>query len=87
MSFPDKKNIEPNEYFILRNKKYSVLAKYDKYEEKIKRIDKVNAYGITPRNAEQTFALDALMDSNISLVSVSGKAGTGKTLLALCSCA
>ena len=81
--FPDKKDIQPNEYFILRNKKYSVLAKYDKYEEKIKRIDKVNAYGIIPRNAEQTFALDALMDSNISLVSVSGKAGTGKTLLAL----
>ncbi|TDI97141.1 MAG: DUF2075 domain-containing protein, partial [Deltaproteobacteria bacterium] len=63
--------------------KFSVLAKYDKYEEKIKRIDKVNSYGITPRNAEQTFALDALMDNNISLVSVSGKAGTGKTLLAL----
>jgi len=81
--FPDYKEIQPNEYFILRNKKFSVLAKYDKYEEKIKRIDKVTAYGITPRNAEQTFALDALMDNNISLVSVSGKAGTGKTLLAL----
>ncbi|NIP39645.1 MAG: PhoH family protein [Candidatus Dadabacteria bacterium] len=81
--FPDKEKIEPNEYFILRKNKFSVLAKYDKYEEKIKRIDKVNAYGITPRNAEQTFALDALMDSNINLVSVSGKAGTGKTLLAL----
>jgi PhoH-like ATPase len=80
---PESKEIQPNEYFILRKKKFSVLAKYDKYEEKIKRIDKVNSYGITPRNAEQTFALDALMDSNISLVSVSGKAGTGKTLLAL----
>jgi PhoH-like ATPase len=80
---PESKEIQPNEYFILRKKKFSVLAKYDKYEEKIKRIDKVNSYGIIPRNAEQTFALDALMDSNISLVSVSGKAGTGKTLLAL----
>ncbi len=81
--FPDKAEIHPNEYFILRKKKFSVLAKYDQHEEKIKRIDKVSSYGITPRNAEQTFALDALMDSNISLVSISGKAGTGKTLLAL----
>lgn len=80
--FP-KGDIKPNEYFILRNKKLSVLAKYDKHDEKIRRIDKITAYGITPRNAEQTFALDALMDSNISLVSISGKAGTGKTLLAL----
>ena len=35
-----------------------------------------------PRNAEQTFALDALMNDQIPLVSLTGKAGTGKTLLA-----
>jgi len=80
---PNKENILPNEYFILRNKKFSVLATYIKTEEKIRRIDKVSAYGITPRNAEQTFALDALMNNNIRLVTISGKAGTGKTLLAL----
>jgi len=49
----------------------------------MKRVDKVPAYGINPRNSEQTFALDALSNPDIPLVSLSGKAGTGKTLLAL----
>lgn len=46
-------------------------------------VEKKRAYGIQPRNAEQTFALNALMDPNILLVTLSGKAGTGKTLMAL----
>jgi PhoH-like ATPase len=49
------------------------------------KIDKVNIYGIKPRNAEQTFAVNALINLNIPLVTMSGKAGTGKTLLALAS--
>jgi PhoH-like ATPase len=49
----------------------------------IHRVDKSAAYGIAPRNAEQTFALNALMNDDIKLVTISGKAGTGKTLLAL----
>ena len=72
-----------NEYLILRNNRKSALAGYDADSNKIRHVDKVSAYGITPRNAEQTFALDALLDDNIRLVTVSGKAGTGKTLLAL----
>ncbi|MCP4146836.1 MAG: DUF2075 domain-containing protein, partial [bacterium] len=47
------------------------------------RIEKPKAYGIVPRNAEQCFALHALLNPDISLVTLSGKAGTGKTLLAL----
>ncbi len=50
---------------------------------KIKRIEKMAAYGISPRNAEQIFALNALLDNTIQLVTLTGKAGTGKTLLAL----
>ncbi|MBN1352642.1 PhoH family protein [candidate division KSB1 bacterium] len=73
----------PNEYLILRNDSKSALCVYDAPAEKIKRVDKVAVYGITPRNAEQTFALNALMNTDIQLVSLSGKAGTGKTLLAL----
>ncbi len=46
-------------------------------------VEKQLAYGIRPRNAEQTFALDALMDPKIPLVAIEGVAGTGKTLLAL----
>jgi PhoH-like ATPase len=72
-----------NEYFVLRNNSKSVLATFDPFIRKIRRIDKNPAYGILPRNAEQTFALDALTNSNIQLVTLSGKAGTGKTLLAL----
>lgn len=72
-----------NEFFILRSGRKSALAAYDAVTDKIRRIDKATAYGITPRNAEQTFALDALLDENLRLVTVSGKAGTGKTLLAL----
>lgn len=73
----------PHEYFILRNGKDSALARYEAENEQMRRVDKVEAYGITPRNAEQTFALHALLDVDVPLVTVSGKAGTGKTLLAL----
>ena len=46
-------------------------------------VEKRSYYGIKPRNAEQTFALNAIMNPEIKLVSLSGVAGTGKTLLAL----
>jgi PhoH-like ATPase len=73
----------PNEYMILRNSNRSALGTYDASNNSIHRVDKNNGYGITPRNAEQTFALNALMNDDIKLVTISGKAGTGKTLLAL----
>lgn len=78
-----KEALQSNEYLIIRNGKKSVLGVFDPVIEKIRRVNKSNVYGIMPRNAEQTFAADALMNPNISLVSLSGKAGTGKTLLAL----
>jgi PhoH-like ATPase len=73
----------PNEFFILRNGKMSALATYRYSSRTLRRVDKIPSYGIVPRNAEQTFALAALLDNDIKLVSMSGKAGTGKTLLAL----
>lgn len=73
----------PNEFLILRNSRRSALATYDPIDEKVKRIEKQPYYGIMPRNAQQTFALSALGNTDIPLVSISGKAGTGKTLLAL----
>ena len=77
--------IIPNKYFIIRNTSRSVLAYLDSEIETFKRIDKVAVYGIKPRNAEQTFAVDALTNNDIPLVTLTGKAGTGKTLLALAS--
>lgn len=73
----------PNEYLILRNGKKSALAVYDAPTKMVKHIGKMSAYGIVPRNAEQIFALHALLNPKIRLVSISGRAGTGKTLLAL----
>ena len=72
-----------NENFILRNGQKSILARFDPFDNKVVRVDMPTAYGIKPRNAEQSFAIHMLMDNRIQLVSLSGKAGTGKTLLAL----
>ncbi len=73
----------PNQYVVLKNGKKSALGVFDIQKNSINRVDKSSVYGITPRNAEQTFAMNALLNDNVSLVSISGKAGTGKTLLAL----
>lgn len=77
----------PNESYVLRNCTRSALAawKHDprNAEYSFKRIDKKSVCNITPRNSEQTFALNLLLDFNVRLVTISGKAGTGKTLLAL----
>ena len=73
----------PNEYYIMRNNGKSVLAAYDHVSQMFRIVEKGRAYGVTPRNAEQTFSLDALVNNDIRLVTLSGKAGTGKTLMAL----
>ncbi len=73
----------PNEYFIFKSDTNSALTYYNQAEELIEKIEKRYMYGIQPRNAEQTFAAHALVNDNIPLVSLTGKAGTGKTLLAL----
>ncbi|MCK4630774.1 MAG: PhoH family protein, partial [Bacteroidales bacterium] len=73
----------PHQYFILKSDKSSALAHYNPSNDFINRIEKLPAYGIDPRNAEQTFSIDALTRQEIQLVALTGKAGTGKTLLAL----
>ncbi|MCK4903455.1 MAG: PhoH family protein [Candidatus Marinimicrobia bacterium] len=80
---PQIENPVPNQNFILRNSQKSALVTYNPFEEHFKRVDKKPAYGIVPRNAEQSFALQALLDPKIPLISITGKAGTGKTILAL----
>ncbi len=73
----------PNHYFIIRNDRSSVLTVYNPLLEKIERVEKRPAYKIMPRNAEQVFALHAITNPHIQLVTLQGVAGTGKTLLAL----
>jgi len=72
-----------NEYLIIRNGRKSALASFRPEDGNIVKIHRKTVYGITPRNAEQSFAVHALCNPAVPLVTVSGKAGTGKTLLAL----
>lgn len=78
-----QKDIIPNKFYILRNSARSILAYVDPVKDMLLKVDKNTVYGIKPRNAEQTFAVDALLNQNIPIMSITGKAGTGKTLLAL----
>ena len=75
----------PNKYFVIRNTNRSVLAQLNNDQSLFTRIDKTGIFGIVPRNSEQTFAMDALLNKEIPLVTLTGKAGTGKTLLAIAS--
>lgn len=61
----------------------SICARYDVGRKKLVLVKMKEAYGIRPRNDEQKFGLDACLNPKIQLVSLTGGAGTGKTLLAL----
>ena len=82
-------NLLPNQYVVMRdagNPSHSALAKYVSGQKKlfpVIKIGKEGVWSITPRNREQTCALDALLDDSIKIVTLVGKAGTGKTLLAI----
>lgn len=79
--------VYPNEYYIMlseNNDKNSALGRFSPRAGGIvKLISANNVWGIRAKNAEQRFAVDALLNDEISLVSLVGKAGTGKTLLAV----
>jgi len=84
----DVSNIYPNEYLILVDKNNpfkKVLGRYHAKKGGIVPLikPKEGVWGIHPKNIEQQFALDALLNNEINLVSLVGKAGTGKTLLAI----
>lgn len=88
LPLPPDRRYSPNEYCTLIDQthpKRSLLAKVDAQARLLVPILDVRegVWGIRPRNREQHFALDALLDDRIKLVTLMGKAGTGKTLLAL----
>lgn len=78
-----KDSPEGNQYYILKGLKSSILVHYSPQLKELERVEKFKTFGIEPRNAEQTFAISALLDPRVQLVALTGKAGTGKTLLAL----
>jgi len=72
-----------NGYYILKSGKKSILSYYNPFTQDLEHVEKRSAHGIKPRNAEQAFAINAILNPNIKLVSMQGVAGTGKTLIAL----
>ncbi len=72
-----------NQYFILRGPAKSGLGCFNASSQTLEQVSKRVAYGITPRNAEQTFALHAITRPDLPLVTLTGSAGTGKTLVTL----
>jgi PhoH-like ATPase len=88
LELPSKSKYFPNEYCTLTeeiNAKRTALAKVDPTGRKLIPIldCREGVWGIKPRNKEQHFAFDALLDDKVKLVTLMGKAGTGKTLMAM----
>lgn len=87
--FPiEEQGLHPNTYVYLRDQhhpEHFALGRYSSEEGAIVplRVPNDGVWGIKPRNSEQAFVLDSLLDDRVSLVSLVGKAGTGKTLMAL----
>lgn len=79
-------DIHPNHYLLINSldeENHSILAKISRSKkEMIKLSNHLSASGISPQNKEQVFAMDALLDPDIKMLSLSGRAGCGKTLLA-----
>jgi PhoH-like ATPase len=79
----------PNEFVVLRdrgNPQHSAVGKYSAVRQAyvpLIKTSKEGTWGIRPRNKEQAFALDLLLNDEVRLVTIVGKAGTGKTLLAI----
>ena len=84
----DQQLLYPNQFVMLisnSNDKKTALARFIDYNTPLKKIVKSNQsiWSTNPRNKEQQFAFDLLMDEKVPVISLVGKAGSGKTLLAL----
>jgi PhoH-like ATPase len=84
----EKLKVEPNQFIMLisnSNEKKTALVRFGDYLQPLRKVDsfKKGIWGVRPKNKEQNFALDLLMNPDIPLVTIIGKAGSGKTLLAL----
>jgi len=74
-----------NHFYILKNKRKTANVFYNNSLKTISTVSTDAIFKIKPKNIEQAFAIHALLDPEIKLVSIQGNAGTGKTLLALAS--
>ncbi|MFC2075310.1 PhoH family protein [Bdellovibrionota bacterium] len=81
-------DLNPNEFIVLKDEgseSHTAIARYDHRKQIIVPLRQgvEGSWGVTPKNVEQTFAMELLLNDDIQLVTLVGKAGTGKTLLAL----
>ncbi len=72
-----------NHFYVFKNKRTEMMAFYHATHKQLRKIEKQSVFQIKPRNLEQCFAIDALLNPEVKLVTIQGNAGTGKTLLAL----
>jgi len=84
----DGPDLRANEYLLLKdqsNAGHTALARYDLAQKRAMPVKKLRegVWGIRPKNKEQHYALDLLLNDDVKLVTLVGKAGTGKTLLAI----
>ncbi len=80
-----KKRLFPNQFLLLKNEgtNKSAICRYEGENKPLKKVNKYkNIWGLSARNKEQQYAMDLLFDKNIHIMSLTGPAGTGKTLLA-----
>lgn len=87
------KDVPPNYYFIMKSDTKSsshgeidnLLAKVSPDKKNMEVLNKlIGGLRLKPKNVEQTFVLDSLLDERVKLVSIIGSAGSGKTLMAVC---
>ena len=89
--FVDEEEIQsfPNQYIMLvsnANEKKTALARFINYTKPLRKVrDNIEVWSVKPRNKEQNFAFNLLMDPSVLIVSLIGKAGSGKTLMAIAS--
>jgi PhoH-like ATPase len=88
LPLPPTVELGPNEYVLLRpegDKRKTALARVDIEATQLVQLRELEQglWGIKPRNKEQYYAIDSLLDDRLNLVTLMGKAGTGKTLLAI----
>ncbi|SMD12745.1 PhoH family protein [Pedobacter nyackensis] len=77
--------VQANHFCILKGKRKVATTYYNAKMRRLFLVASRTIFNISPRNDEQAFAIDALLNPDIKLVTIQGKAGTGKTLLAIAS--
>lgn len=74
-----------NHFYILKSKRKIQTAYYDVQSDQLSKVKPQKVFNISPRNEEQSMAINALLNPAVKLLTIQGKAGTGKTLLAIAS--